>query len=217
MTVTYGINVQPVVAFVGGVQFDVMPEPLASVDTTVCWPEGRPDGQDLSLLRTEIKSSGVLLFGRSLRLSKRFGTPTHFAGPHTHASTGTWKGSTNPQQAISRTKLLQTSQNEARQASNESGAAQNARGEEAAQEDQGLLEWMEEEDLYLASANYSDLGVNLTSEAGLHLEDVCTASINGRCTVWFQKRREAGGVDVDFNLICPVLSWNVVMSLKLPA
>lgn len=164
MTVTYGINVQPVVAFVGGVQFDVMPEPLASVDTTVCWPEGRPDGQDLSLLRTEIKSSGVLLFGRSLRLSKRFGTPTHFAGPHTHASTGTWKGSTNPQQAISRTKLLQTSQNEARQASNESGAAQNARGEEAAQEDQGLLEWMEEEDLYLASANYSDLGVNLTSE-----------------------------------------------------
>ncbi|CAE7654636.1 unnamed protein product [Symbiodinium sp. CCMP2592] len=163
MTVTYGINVQPVVAFVGGVQFDVMPEPLASVDTTVCWPEGRPDGQDLSLLRTEIKSSGVLLFGRSLRLSKRFGSPTHFAGQHTHASTGTWQGSTNPQQAISRTKLLQTSQNEARQASNESGAANNARGEEA-QEDQGLLEWMEEEDLYLASANYSDLGMNLTSE-----------------------------------------------------
>ncbi|CAE7703906.1 unnamed protein product, partial [Symbiodinium necroappetens] len=154
MTVTYGINVQPVVAFVGGLQVDVMPEPLASVDTTVCWPDGRPDGQDLSLLRTEIKSSGVLLFGRSLRLSKRFGSPTHMVGEYTHASTGTWQGSTNPQQEISRTKLLQTSQNETRQT---------ASGEEAAQEDQGVLEWMEEEDFYLASANYSDLGMNLTS------------------------------------------------------
>ena len=28
-----------------GVQFDVMPKPLASIDTTVCWPKGRPDGQ----------------------------------------------------------------------------------------------------------------------------------------------------------------------------
>ena len=24
------------------------------VDTTVCWPKGRPDGQDLSMLRTEL-------------------------------------------------------------------------------------------------------------------------------------------------------------------
>ena len=153
----------------GGVQFDVMPEPLASVDTTVCWPDGRPDGQDLSLLRTEIKSSGVLLFGRSLRLSKRFGSPTHFAGEYTHASTGTWQGSTNPQQEISRTKLLQTSQNETRQAASD---------EDAAQEDQGVLEWMEEEDVYLASANYSDLGMNLTSEAGLHVEDACSIPMN---------------------------------------
>ncbi|CAE7256975.1 unnamed protein product [Symbiodinium sp. CCMP2592] len=175
MTVTYGINVQPVVAFVGGVQFDVMPEPLASVDTTVCWPVGRPDGQDLSLLRTEIKSSGVLLFGRSLRLSKRFGSPTDFAGEHTHASMGTWQGSTNPQQEISRTKLLQTSQNETRQA---------ASGEEAAQEDQGVLEWTEEEDFYLASANYSDLGINLTSElrgaaAARHLSLASTSTQGG--------------------------------------
>ncbi|CAE7222600.1 unnamed protein product, partial [Symbiodinium sp. CCMP2456] len=175
MTVTYGINVQPVVAFVGGLQVDVMPEPLASVDTTVCWPEGRPDGQDLSLLRTEIKSSGVLLFGRSLRLSKRFGSPTDFAGEHTHASTGTWQGSTNPQQEISRTKLLQTSQNETRKA---------ASGEEATREDQGTLEWMEEEDFYLASANYSDLGVNLTSErrgaaAARHLSLASTRAQGG--------------------------------------
>ncbi|CAE7779426.1 unnamed protein product [Symbiodinium microadriaticum] len=175
MTVTYGINVQPVVAFVGGLQVDVMPEPLASVDTTVCWPDGRPDGQDLSLLRTEIKSSGVLLFGRSLRLSKRFGSPTHMVGEYTHASTGTWQGSTNPQQEISRTKLLQTSQNETRQA---------ASGEDAAQEDQGVLEWMEEEDVYLASANYSDLGMNLTSElrgaaAARHLSLASTRAQGG--------------------------------------
>ncbi|CAE7256971.1 unnamed protein product [Symbiodinium sp. CCMP2592] len=171
MTVTYGINVQPVVAFVGGVQFDVMPEPLASVDTTVCWPDGRPDGQDLSLLRTEIKSSGVLLFGRSLRLSKRFGSPTDFEGEHTHASMGTWQGSTNPQQEISRTKLLQTSQNETRQTA--SGVR-----------DEGVLEWMEEEDFYLASANYSDLGMNLTSElrgaaAAKHLSLTATRAQGG--------------------------------------
>ena len=65
VTVTYAINVQPVIAFIGGLQFDVMPKPLASVDTTVCWPKGRPDGQDLSMLRTELKSSGVLLYSKT--------------------------------------------------------------------------------------------------------------------------------------------------------
>ena len=35
MTVSYSINVQPVVAFVGGVQFDVMPSPLASIENRV--------------------------------------------------------------------------------------------------------------------------------------------------------------------------------------
>ena len=40
VTVSFSISVQPVAAFVGGVQFELMPKPLASVDTTVCWPTG---------------------------------------------------------------------------------------------------------------------------------------------------------------------------------
>ena len=54
---------------------------------------------------------------------------------------------------------------------NESRQAQDQFGTAEKQDDQGALEWMEEEEeneLYLASANYSqDLGFSLTSEAGL--------------------------------------------------
>ena len=44
----------------------------------VCWPRGQPEGLDLSVLRTVIKSNGVMLFSRTLRLSKRFGDKTDF-------------------------------------------------------------------------------------------------------------------------------------------
>ncbi|CAE7259948.1 unnamed protein product [Symbiodinium sp. CCMP2456] len=157
VTVTYALTLQPVLAFVGGVQFDLMPKPLAEVDTTVCWPTGRPDGQDLSVLRTEIKTSGLLLFRRSLRLSKRFGEPTDFVDSHVTKSTATWNHGANPRAAISRTKLLQTSESSSQNGTQEKEFRTAQEGQSA--------EWMEEEDLYLASANYSrDLGVNLTTE-----------------------------------------------------
>ena len=35
LTVKFQVNMQPVVAFVGGIQFDLLPGPLAEVDTTV--------------------------------------------------------------------------------------------------------------------------------------------------------------------------------------
>jgi len=156
VTVTYAINVQPVIAFIGGLQFDVMPKPLASVDTTVCWPKGMPDGQDLSMLRTEIKSSGVLLYSKTLRLNKRFGGGTQFVPQHVKASNADFRTPTNPRNAMSRTKLMQMNE------SLEAHEIQNRSSEEGGE---GVFEWMEEDDFYLASANYTqDLGINLTSE-----------------------------------------------------
>ena len=35
LTVTFQLNMQPVVAFVGGIQFDLLPGPLAEIDTQV--------------------------------------------------------------------------------------------------------------------------------------------------------------------------------------
>ncbi|CAE7797201.1 unnamed protein product [Symbiodinium sp. CCMP2592] len=161
VTVSYGISVQPVVAFVGGVQFDVMPSPLASIETTVCWPTGR---DDLSLLRTEIKSSGMLLFSRSLRLSKRFGSNTDFVPEHVHGATSTWLNAQNRFKSISRTKLLQMGRGR-RQARDQSDKAEGQGRMESEDQAPEVLEWMQEDEIYLASASYSqDLGINLTSE-----------------------------------------------------
>lgn len=164
VTVTYAINVQPVVAFIGGLQFDVMPKPLASVDTTVCWPKGRPDGQDLSMLRTEIKSSGVLLYAKTLRLNKRFGGGTQFVPHHVTATNANFRNPTNPRNAMERTKFMQMNESlEVHESQNRSSEESGGTG--GAGELEGVFEWMEEEDFYLASANYSqDLGINLTSE-----------------------------------------------------
>ena len=66
----------------------------------MCWPTGH---DDLSLLRTQIKSNGVLLFRRSLRLSKRFGANTDFVKEHVHGATSTWMKLENRFKSISRT------------------------------------------------------------------------------------------------------------------
>jgi len=158
VTVSYGVNVQPVFALVAGVQIEVMPKPLVSVESTVCWPKQRPDGQDLSMLRLKISTTGVLLFSKTLRLAKRYRDPTDFVDHHGHLqrTMANWEQETNPRVAISRTKLMQM---EAHQSHNQSHQAGKDEGE------QGVFEWMEDEDTYLASANYSpELGVNLTSE-----------------------------------------------------
>ena len=65
VSVTYSLGMQPVLAFVGGLEFELMPAPLAELDTVVCWPDKQPGGVDLSVLRSEIRSGGVMLFSRS--------------------------------------------------------------------------------------------------------------------------------------------------------
>ena len=83
VTVTFSLGMQPVIAFVGGLNFELMPAPLAELDTTVCWPDKQPDGVDLSVLQSKIRSGGVMLFSRTLRLQKRFGASTDFVGSNT--------------------------------------------------------------------------------------------------------------------------------------
>ncbi|CAJ1342625.1 unnamed protein product, partial [Effrenium voratum] len=87
MTVAYSLAVQPVLAFVGGLEFDLLPSPLAEVETMVCWPDTQPDGVDLSAIEMHISSGGVPLLTRTIRLKKRFGSNTDFTPANTHMTT----------------------------------------------------------------------------------------------------------------------------------
>ncbi|CAE7746647.1 unnamed protein product [Symbiodinium sp. CCMP2456] len=163
VTVSYSISVQPTISFIAGITLEVMPSPIVTVQTTACWPRGRPGGQDLSLLRTKILSSGVLLFSRTLRLAKRFGSnAADWHPPHAKATSAKWDMLTNPRVTMSREALLQ---------SNQSKDSQEDVGKEDTEaDDGGVWEWMmDSEELYLATADYNmDLGVNVTSELKGH-------------------------------------------------
>ncbi|CAE7450874.1 carA2 [Symbiodinium pilosum] len=91
VTVSYSMSTQPVLAFVGGLQFDLLPSPLTEMETTVCWPDKQPGGVDLSVLRTVILSGGVPLFSRTLRLTKRFGSNTDFKQGNIFPAHETWR------------------------------------------------------------------------------------------------------------------------------
>ena len=78
-------------AFVGGLEFDLLPSPLTEMETTVCWPDKQPGGVDLSVLRTVILSGGVQLFSRTLRLTKRFGSNTDFEQGNIYPAHETWR------------------------------------------------------------------------------------------------------------------------------
>lgn len=91
VTVSYSLSMQPVLAFVGGLEFDILPAPLADIDTMVCWPDKQPGGVDLSVLRTVISSGGVMLFSRTLRLVKRFGDHTDFTDDNIYTAYETYR------------------------------------------------------------------------------------------------------------------------------
>ena len=164
VTVTYSLAMQPVLAFVGGLEFDLMPAPLASLDTIVCWPDKQPGGVDLSVLRTEIRSGGVLLFSRTLRLTKRFGGGTDFDAQNTFKAHETWRnpiGTATGAHAVEDDRTLEpmdrtSSLLESSKSSNHTGK----------QSDKDELRWVEEvDDVYLASIDYgNDLNISKTRE-----------------------------------------------------
>jgi len=119
-TVVYSLGLQPVLAFVGGIEFDIMPAPIAEVETLVCWPETQPGGVDLSAIEMHIMSGGVPLLTRTLRLKKRFGSGTGFSGSNIRSSTASGRlnfgvpedgADDSALNAMSRDSLLQTASN----------------------------------------------------------------------------------------------------------
>ncbi|CAE7531929.1 GLO1 [Symbiodinium sp. CCMP2592] len=91
ITVNFNIAIQPVVALIGGIQFKVLPDPLAQLSTMVCWPNGQPGGVDLSVLRSQISCGNVMVFSRTLRLAKRFGDFTDFVNENINGGFQTWR------------------------------------------------------------------------------------------------------------------------------
>ena len=162
LTVTFSMGVQPVVAFVGGVQLDLLPTPLVQMDTQICWPKHHPGGVDISVLRTEIRTAGILLFSRTMRLAKRFGDHTGFGGRNLNKGVETFRSQFGLDWARSKsesgsgvykmkrtTGLLET---------NSSLNQDKADGE-------AELQWVDAEDLYMASVEYGEhMSVNKTSE-----------------------------------------------------
>ncbi|CAE7244003.1 unnamed protein product [Symbiodinium sp. CCMP2592] len=163
LTVTFSMGVQPVVAFVGGVQLDLLPTPLVQLDTQICWPKHHPGGVDISVLRTEIRTAGILLFSRTMRLAKRFGDHTSFSGRNLNKGFESfrsqfgldWARSTSESGSgiykMKRTtpQLLETN----------SSLKQDKADVEAE------LQWVDAEDLYMASVEYGEhMSVNKTSE-----------------------------------------------------
>ena len=163
LTVTFSMGVQPVVAFVGGVQLDLLPTPLVQLDTQICWPKHHPGGVDISVLRTEIRTAGILLFSRTMRLAKRFGDHTGFSGRNLNKGFETFRSQFGLDWARSKSEsgsgfykmkrttpqLLQTN-----------SSLKHDKVEEEAE-----LQWVDAEDLYMASVEYGEhMSVNKTSE-----------------------------------------------------
>ncbi|CAJ1375123.1 unnamed protein product [Effrenium voratum] len=152
LTITFSMGMQPVVAFVGGLEFELLPKPLVELATTVCWPNKMPGGLDLSILRSEIKSAGNLVFSRTLRLAKRFGQGTDFVKANVESSYQTWKHVAG----------LPGSEGESRSAFDKMSLMESNRSNGTSES----LHWKTDvEDLYVASVNYNEeLTVNTTSE-----------------------------------------------------
>ncbi|CAE7829158.1 unnamed protein product, partial [Symbiodinium sp. KB8] len=168
VTVTFSLGMQPVVAFVGGLQFEILPKPLFELGTTVCWPNQQPGGVDLSVLRSEVKSAGILLFSRTLRLTKRFGGGTDFVSSNYKGGYKTWRTNAGiasgetvvPKDLLRRTSFLETNQSYEEESEEEEFA-------EEAEEDAEMQWRTDSEDLYLASVDY---GVNLNTSVNKTFE-----------------------------------------------
>lgn len=72
MSVSFGLAIQPTISFIGGITFDIVPEPIAEVVSEICWPDKQPGGQDLSMISSTIKTAGIPILQKIVRLKKRF-------------------------------------------------------------------------------------------------------------------------------------------------
>ncbi|CAJ1434458.1 unnamed protein product [Effrenium voratum] len=181
VAVSYSMSAQPVLAFVGGLEFDLMPAPLMEVTTEVCWPD-KVDQPDLSLLITTMSTMGITLFKHSIRLHKRFGPNTDFKAGRIKdaietAKSAFGKGDDNDDgeafQPMDREALAQQNASRARPAagaSSASSASPQTEGSEGTEGTEGGEPSFhpETEELYLASARYDETGVHITSNLTGH-------------------------------------------------
>lgn len=163
VAVSYTMSAQPVLAFVGGLEFDLMPSPLAEISTEVCWPD-RVTAPDLSLIVTTIRTAGLVLFKHTIRLHKRFGTDTAFQAGNikdaiergrNYFGKGTSADDDKALQGMSRTALNQV------QNSSQKERMSKHKARESKPPSVSDFEAVSEE-LYLASARYTTKGVKIT-------------------------------------------------------
>ncbi|CAK9051702.1 Hypothetical protein SCF082_LOCUS28356 [Durusdinium trenchii] len=163
VAVSYTMSAQPVLAFVGGLEFDLMPAPLAEVSTEVCWPD-RVTAPDLSLIITTIRTAGIVLFKHTIRLHKRFGGHTSFDAGHikdtierarNYFGKGTSADDDKALQGLSRTALNQVANaSNQRTSVNTTSTRRPTRSKDEFDP--------ESEELYIASARYGKEGVKVT-------------------------------------------------------
>ena len=180
ITVNFNVAIQPVVALIGGVEFEVLPKPLAQLQTQVCWPNGQPGGVDLSVLRSQISCGNVMLFSRTLRLAKRFGDDTGFVNENINGGFQTWRSAFCVGYASGAEEILNVDprykavRSQFGPAEGESSTGIDSMARSAflqGNQSQGQgeatesLVWKTDtDDLYLASVDINHLGVNRTSE-----------------------------------------------------
>jgi len=163
VAISYSMSVQPTLAFVGGLEFELMPAPLAEVTTEVCWPD-RVSAPDLSLIITTIRTGGIVLFKHTIRLHKRFGSDTGFTAGNikdaverarNYFGKGTNDDDDKSLQGMPRSVLSQVEN------STESTSETST--------DEETHFHPEQEEIFLASAKYdAQLGVNLTHRFSGH-------------------------------------------------
>ncbi|CAE7868826.1 unnamed protein product, partial [Symbiodinium necroappetens] len=178
LSVTFKIDIQPVVAFVAGLSIKFLPT-LFDLITTVCWPNQMPGGLDLSVLRSELKTGDHLLFSRTLRLAKRFGSDTHFVKKNLGTGFQTWRSPLGIAKGESRPAFAPMSLLEGNRSQVEGGEGEKL-------ETESWYWKTETEDLYLASVDYDDsMEVNTTwemrgADAARHLSAMQEAQAQGK-------------------------------------
>ncbi|CAJ1386416.1 unnamed protein product [Effrenium voratum] len=159
--ITYSMSAQPVISFVGGLEFDLLPAPLMEVTTEVCWPD-RVTAPDLSLIVFTARSAGIVLFTHTIRLHRRFGNNTNFTDgnfkdsverPRNYFGKGTGDDDDKALQVLSRAALAQLNSTETPMQKTVSTPKTPAPAFSVTQEE-----------LFLASAKYDrKMGLNITS------------------------------------------------------